>query len=92
MSRPEGEHLWTVLITGCSAGGISSALAKTFHERGLHTFATTRSLSKMSHLEELPDITLLELDVESPSGIAAVLDVVTAETDGKLDYLVDNAG
>ncbi|KAL1960646.1 hypothetical protein VTO42DRAFT_7225 [Malbranchea cinnamomea] len=82
----------TVLITGCSAGGMGSALAEAFHERGLHVFATARSLAKMSHLEKLPNVTLLELDVTSSSSIAAAVEKVTAQTGGKLDYLVNNSG
>ncbi|KAF7586333.1 hypothetical protein BBP40_009061 [Aspergillus hancockii] len=84
--------LQSVLITGCSAGGIGSALAETFHERGLYVFATARSKSKMTHLEKLPNLTLLELDVTSPESIAAAVAAVTAKTGGKLDYLVNNSG
>lgn len=82
----------TVLITGCSAGGIGSALAEEFHARGHHVFATARSLSKMSHLESLPNITLLELDVTSEDSINAAVKFVAAKTDSKLDYLVNNSG
>ena len=52
----------TVLITGCSAGGIGSALAEVFQKRGIHNFATARDLSKMSHLQTLSHVTLLKLD------------------------------
>lgn len=82
----------TVLITGCSADGIGSALVEAFHAKGLHVFATARSLSKMSHLQELTNITLLELDVVSPASIDTVMKTVTEMTGGKLDYLVNNAG
>lgn len=84
----------TVLITGCSDGGIGSALAEVFHARGFHVFATARSLPKMSHLEKLENKTLLELDVESQSSIDAALEAVVkhAGSEGKLDYLVNNAG
>jgi 1-acylglycerone phosphate reductase len=82
----------TVLITGCSAGGSGSALAEVFEKRGLHVFATARTLSKMSHLKDLPNITLLELDITSSQSITTALDIVKAQTNGKLDYLVNNAG
>ena len=82
----------TVLITGCSADGSGSALAEAFYERGLHVFATTRSLSKILHLEGFPNMTLLQLDVASPSSISAAVDAVTAKTGGKLNYLVNNSG
>ncbi|KAJ5907401.1 hypothetical protein N7495_000083 [Penicillium taxi] len=81
-----------VLITGCSAGGAGSALAEEFNQRGLHVFATARSLSKMSHLAKRPMITLLELDVTSTSSIAAAVAAVSTTTGGKLDYLVNNSG
>lgn len=86
------ENIKTVLITGCSAGGSGSAFAESFQKRGLHVFATARTLSKMSHLENLPNTTLIELDVISPASIAAALEVVTAQTGGRLDYLVNNSG
>jgi NAD(P)-dependent dehydrogenase (short-subunit alcohol dehydrogenase family) len=82
----------TVLITGCSKGGIGSALAEAFHERGLHVFATARSVSKMSHLEKLPNATLLELDVTCTSSIATAVETVTALTGGQLNYLINNSG
>ena len=81
----------TVLITGCSDGGIGSALAKTFQSHGLHVFATARTLSKMASLEQLPSVTLLPLDVTSSTSIAAAVEAVKLETDGMLDYLVNNA-
>ncbi len=82
----------SVLITGCTEGGIGFALAKEFQSRGLHVFATARSPSKMAALEKLPDVTLLSLDVTSTGSISAVVDAVSAATGGKLDYLVNNSG
>ena len=46
----------------------------------------------MSHLEKLPNMTLLELDVAVPFSIAAAVDVVRTKTNGKLDYLINNSG
>ena len=82
----------SVLITGCSEGGIGSALVESFHNRGLHVFATARSLPKMIHLKKLPRVTLLSLDVTSSSDIAAAVEAVKAETGGTLDFLVNNSG
>ncbi|RAL13417.1 SDR family oxidoreductase [Aspergillus homomorphus CBS 101889] len=83
----------TALITGCSAHGIGSALAQAFHARGVHVFATARSLTKMSHLaKEYPDMTLLELDVTSPQDIEKAVATVRAHTGGTLDFLVNNSG
>ncbi|KAL2846629.1 hypothetical protein BJY01DRAFT_173216 [Aspergillus pseudoustus] len=86
-----------VLITGCSNGGLGSALALAFatHPSAsatFHIFATARSLSKMSDLADQPNITLLQLDVTSPESISAAAATVSVATGGKLDYLVNNAG
>lgn len=84
-------HQKTVLITGCSDGGIGSALAKAFQSQGLLVFATARTVSKMKSLEQLPSIRLLPLDVTSSASIDAAVDAVKKETNGKLDYLINNA-
>lgn len=47
----------SVLITGCSDGGIGSALAIVFQQRGYHVFATTCNIDKMSELRGLSNIT-----------------------------------
>lgn len=83
------------LITGCSAGGIGSALVEELHAQGLRVYATARSLSKMSHLEKLPNVTLLTLDVVDPASIAAAVDTVRqdlASRGASLDIVVNNAG
>ncbi|KAK8017683.1 hypothetical protein PG993_014009 [Apiospora rasikravindrae] len=82
----------TVLITGCSDGGIGSALAQLFHQRGYHVFATARDTTKMSALKELSDLTQLTLDVVKSSDIQAAVEQVSQRTGGKLDCLVNNAG
>ncbi|POS74528.1 NADPH-dependent 1-acyldihydroxyacetone phosphate reductase [Diaporthe helianthi] len=82
----------TVLITGCSDGGIGSALALILQQRGLHVFATARDPSKMSALKGLPNITPLTLDVIKPEDIKAAVDIVTKQTGGTLNYLINNAG
>ena len=76
----------TVLITGCSDGGLGAALAIAFHEAGLHVFATARNPSKMTQVASL-GIETLTLDVQSDSSIA---DCVSKLSD--LDILVNNAG
>lgn len=82
----------TVLITGCSDGGIGSALAIVLQQRGLHVFATARDSSKMSDLSGLPNVTTLTLDVVKSTDIRAAVEVVTKQTGGTLNYLVSNAG
>lgn len=82
----------TVLITGCSEGGIGSALAVAFQKRNFHVFATARNVSKMEHLRDLPNMTFLKLDTTSDADVAAAAHAVQSQTGGKLDYLVNNAG
>ncbi|VUC30120.1 unnamed protein product [Clonostachys rosea] len=82
----------TVLITGCSDGGIGSALAVVLQQRGLHVFATARDPSKMTALKDLPNVTMLTLDVLKPDHIKDAVDIVMKQTGGTLDYLINNAG
>ncbi|TGJ78223.1 hypothetical protein E0Z10_g10541 [Xylaria hypoxylon] len=83
----------TVLITGCSDGGIGSALAATFQQRDFHVFATARDLSKMRDLEGLPNVTFLTLDIVKPDDINAAIEAVSKHTGNKtLDCLISNAG
>jgi len=82
----------SVLVTGCSDGGIGSALALSFAARGLLVFAGARSISKMTKLSSLPSVRLLELDVLKPEDIHTAVSAVKKETGGSLDYLVNNAG
>lgn len=82
----------TVLITGCSDGGIGSALAIIFQKRGFHVFATARNPSKMKSLDGLSNVTLLALDVVKSDDIKAAVEAVTKHTGGTLNYLVSNAG
>lgn len=76
----------TVLITGCSDGGLGAALAIAFHEAGLHVYATARNPSKMTQIASL-GIETLTLDVQSDSSIAACVSKLS-----NLDILVNNAG
>ena len=83
----------SVLITGCSAGGIGAGLAEVFREKGYHVFATLRNPSKLSDsLSKAPNVTPLTLDVLSSESIAAAVNDVTKHTGGKLDILVNNSG
>ena len=83
----------TVLITGCSNGGIGAGLAKSFHEHGHHVFAAVRTPSKASDLEALPNVTILTLDVTSKDSIAKAVKTVEQHVGQHgLDVLVNNAG
>ncbi|KAF5015050.1 hypothetical protein F66182_13755, partial [Fusarium sp. NRRL 66182] len=81
----------TILITGCSDGGMGAALAKEFHRRGDRVFATARNVSKMASLEAI-GIEVLTLDVVSEDSIQACVDRISRLTGDSLDILINNAG
>jgi len=81
----------TVLITGCSEGGLGDALAQAFHGRGLRVLATARNPAKMAHLAAL-GIETLPLDVLSADSIRESVTRVADLTGGSLDILINNAG
>lgn len=76
----------SVLITGCSDGGMGAELAKAYHKAGFHVYATARDTSKMKSLAS-SGIQTLQLDVQSPSSIEECRKAVV-----HLDILVNNAG
>ncbi|KAK5307916.1 hypothetical protein LTR99_000888 [Exophiala xenobiotica] len=83
---------WQILITGCSDGGLGSALALGLHKTGhFRVFATARNLSKLSDVKAA-GIETLSLDVLSTPSIEACVLEVRALTNGTLDMLVNNAG
>lgn len=82
----------TVLITGCSDGGLGSALVLAFHTKGYHIYASARDLSRTTALSSLSNITLLKLDVTSDSDVAAAAEYIKSDNGGKLDIVVNNAG
>ncbi|WP_313817958.1 SDR family NAD(P)-dependent oxidoreductase [Citricoccus sp.] len=81
----------TVLITGCSEGGIGDALAKTFHKKGFRVFASARNTAKIQHLKDM-DLDILQLDVTNEESIQKAVSTVKAATGGYLDILVNNSG
>ncbi|KAF6832914.1 short-chain dehydrogenase [Colletotrichum plurivorum] len=82
----------TVLITGCSPGGMGAALATTLHQAGHHVYATARNPSKLASLAE-QGIRTLPLDVTDSSSIGSAVAVVSFSLpEGKgLDMLINNA-
>ncbi|KAK1760200.1 hypothetical protein QBC47DRAFT_408295 [Echria macrotheca] len=82
----------SILVTGCSAGGIGAGLALALAKRGHHVFATARDTSKIaSDLSTLSNVTVLSLDVTSAESAAAAARAV-ADSGRGLDILVNNAG
>jgi NAD(P)-dependent dehydrogenase (short-subunit alcohol dehydrogenase family) len=81
----------SVLITGCSGGGIGDALAQEFHRKGLRVFATARNVTKIEHLKNL-GLETLHLDVVDETSIKQAVASVRDLTGGTLDILVNNSG
>lgn len=81
----------SVLITGCSEGGIGDAIARSFHAKGLRVFATARDLAKVAHFKAL-GVEILPLDVTDAESIKYAVQSVKAATGGTLDILVNNSG
>jgi len=81
----------TVLITGCTPGGIGHALALEFHRQNFTVFATARSSTTITSLAD-QGIHTLSLEATDADSIAALLDEIKIRTDGRLDILVNNAG
>ncbi|KAI8626420.1 putative short-chain dehydrogenases/reductase [Xylariaceae sp. FL1651] len=82
----------TVLITGCSHGGLGVAMAKAYRARGFRVFATLRNMAKVGSLREIEGIEILELEVTSEESIRQCAKTVEKLTGGSLDILVNNAG
>jgi 1-acylglycerone phosphate reductase len=81
----------SVLITGCSDGGLGAALAVAFHAHGLRVFATARDPAKMAGVGAA-GIETLTLDVLSEQSIRTCVEEVKTKTGGTLNFLVNNAG
>ena len=81
----------TVLITGCTPGGIGHAVATGLKEAGYRVFATARRPEVVATLEEAGfEATIL--DVTSQNSISEALTWVKEQTGGRLDALFNNAG
>ncbi|KAL7951825.1 hypothetical protein V8C42DRAFT_305330 [Trichoderma barbatum] len=82
----------TILITGCSSDGIGAVLALTLAKQGHHIFATARNVFKIpSELGNLPNVSVIALDVSSKESVAEAAKAVEEAGHG-LDVLVNNAG
>ncbi|KAJ5108797.1 Short-chain dehydrogenase ptmH [Penicillium angulare] len=82
----------SILITGCSPGGIGNSLAREFQRQGLRVLATARKTETISDLSDL-GIETLPLEVDNLESVkACYAEVETRLGDKGLDYLVNNAG
>ncbi|RAO67790.1 uncharacterized protein BHQ10_003802 [Talaromyces amestolkiae] len=85
------ERRKTVLITGCTPGGIGYALARAFHARGHVVIATARRLEVLEDLRR-DGMIALPVDVTKSEEVELCRDKVAEITGGKLDVLINNAG
>jgi NAD(P)-dependent dehydrogenase (short-subunit alcohol dehydrogenase family) len=86
----------SILITG-SSSGIGLALARRFATRGWRVFATMRRPEGAQALRDEAArlgwrLTTPALDVTRDDSVTAAVDAALAETGGRLDVLVNNAG
>jgi 1-acylglycerone phosphate reductase len=81
----------TVLITGCSEGGIGHSLALEWQSKGYRVFATARRLEAMTALTNA-GIECLAMDVTDRTSLETVKDQIQQKTGGTLNILVNNAG
>jgi NAD(P)-dependent dehydrogenase (short-subunit alcohol dehydrogenase family) len=85
----EGNDMKTIFITGASSG-LGKATAKLFSAKGWKVIATMRTPAKERELGELPNISVVELDVSNSKQIIEVVKKVTAT--GSVDVVLNNAG
>jgi NAD(P)-dependent dehydrogenase (short-subunit alcohol dehydrogenase family) len=81
----------TILVTGCSDGGLGSALAIALHDLGWRVFASARNPAKCTAVTAA-GLEWVQMDVGSEESIAAAVEQVRNLSGGTLDGLVNNAG
>ncbi|KAI0756320.1 oxidoreductase [Daedaleopsis nitida] len=79
-----------VLITGCSQGGIGSALCRKFASEGCKVYATSRRLQTMETLTHT-NIDRLCMDVGDDASVKNTVEHIV-QREGRIDILVNNAG
>ena len=89
MTSPER---W-VLITRVSEDGLGDALTTEILSRSIRVIATSPELKLLEYLPSEPGrIEKVQLDVTSADSISRAVQKVSSITNGKLDFLVNNAG
>lgn len=81
----------TILITGCSEGGIGYAAAHTLRQRGHRVFATARQPEDVAQLIN-EGFEAYRLDVTDCDSMEQALRAILETTGGTLDALFNNAG
>jgi 1-acylglycerone phosphate reductase len=65
----------SVLITGCSKGGIEDVLVQSFYRGGLRVFATAGDLSKVDRLKEM-GLSVSALDIVDATSLRNAVESV----------------
>jgi len=81
----------SILITGCSRGGIGYDSALVLKERGYRVFATARKEEEIHHLKEL-GFEAYQLDVTITQHIDSVIEQILNINNNKLYAIFNNAG
>jgi NAD(P)-dependent dehydrogenase (short-subunit alcohol dehydrogenase family) len=87
-----GANRRSILVTGCSDGGLGAALAVALHNSGQwRVIASARNVQKMQTISS-HGIETLSLDVTSEESLAAAKTHLSNLLGGRLDGLLLNAG
>ncbi|KAI8983172.1 oxidoreductase [Trametes punicea] len=78
-----------VLVTGCSSGGIGSAICEEYASRGCKVYATARRLEAMDGFKH--PVERLQLDVTDDKSVHEAVQTII-DREGRIDILVNNAG
>jgi NAD(P)-dependent dehydrogenase (short-subunit alcohol dehydrogenase family) len=78
----------TIFITGTSSG-LGKAAVELFHNKGWKVIATMRDISKAKDFEQLPNVTVLPLDITKPEQITQTAHAAIAL--GEIDVVLNNA-
>jgi NAD(P)-dependent dehydrogenase (short-subunit alcohol dehydrogenase family) len=81
----------SILITGCSDGGLGCALALAMHKAGWFVIASARDTSRLKETTAA-GIKAVQLDITSKDSIDACAKAVQELTGGELNALLNNAG
>ena len=90
MPHPPSSSAPVALVTGASSG-IGAAIAERLIAGGWSVYAAARRVDRMAALARA-GARPLALDVTDDASMVAAVDGVVAETGGRLDALVNNAG